>query len=297
MKLLCIGFDGLDYADWTEFAHLWPAVVLESPKPLSGPAWTSIYTGLSADTHGVTDMWGRPMNGAKCHADIEPQCVWNHMPGVSKVLCNLPISWPPSEDKDIKAFVSGFPRAKPFATPAGVIEESYMEEWGDLIDWTSKDLAWCGELTERGLLASQNETVYRAYGCTSWFIPTAQSVDLGWIVYTFPDRLMHAFSTIEGVRNWIGGFAKKLCLKLDAELQPENILVMSDHGFKPGLHTTTGVLAAKGVKLPERAQTSDVAGLILDVFGFEHAPAEHDDYNDEEWQAMRSKLAELGYVA
>lgn len=77
-RLLIIGFDGMDYFLTRKtikeypFKNLTPIskkqVVEET---VTGPSWASFYTGLSKEIHGVTDGWGRNLEGSNTFRDIE----------------------------------------------------------------------------------------------------------------------------------------------------------------------------------------------------------------------------------
>jgi len=58
-RLLLIGFDGLDYELFRSCApDGFEILPLLAPIPVTGPSWTSIYTGDAMATHGVRDVFG-----------------------------------------------------------------------------------------------------------------------------------------------------------------------------------------------------------------------------------------------
>jgi len=130
-KLLCLGIDGISIKMIDELGDQLPNIsklrkkgqsgtlksVLSSDGlkeefknvPFSGPAWTSIYTGLTPEEHGVESAsW---IKGKNKYASFDkmPETVWEGLnkKGKSVGLFNMPMTYPAKPV--VKWMVSGFP--------------------------------------------------------------------------------------------------------------------------------------------------------------------------------------------
>jgi len=109
MKLLLIGFDALSpqllfprrdklsAIDSLCSRAAWGSLESYCENPWTGPAWTTIYTGLLPEEHGITDGWGRPLRGSKTFDTCEAKYVWDVLveEGFTVGLFNLPVTYPP----------------------------------------------------------------------------------------------------------------------------------------------------------------------------------------------------------
>ena len=320
MKLLCIGFDGLDFVEWkTRLAANFPDYSycrLHSPYPASGPAWTSIQTGMTPDQHGVTNLWGLNDGESRTHADVEPDCVWNKLE-TSCAICNVPIAFPPS---DVRPFmVSGFmqPLDSVFWSPARLSVPGSFREWSDLVWVSGRDGLenWATRTEAMGYEHVLQLADEGSAQVARWFLANgAQQAEFGWIAFTFPDRLLHAFGP--RVKDFVTQEAASKCYErrdalylrfleliwrlinfLDAQVRPDAVLIMSDHGFDHWgtSHTQDGILAWRGMDLSEREYTNwDVAHIIARQFG--KTLPEPGVYTGPEKQVVEDRLRDLGYM-
>ena len=77
-KVLVMGFDALDYHFFARFASQdYSIIPLYSPVPMTGPAWSSIYTGLSVTNHGISEGWGRRKSRLYSRYEYLDNLLWN----------------------------------------------------------------------------------------------------------------------------------------------------------------------------------------------------------------------------
>lgn len=206
MKTLLIGFDGMDYYLAKEYykGNL-NVKKLVARVPLSGPSWATIYTGKSAENHKVHDAWGRPSNQNNGFKDIEPYCFWKivEKEGNSIYTDNLPI------------------------TPNGV---PYIQDKNkDIVFWTNKLKGWEQELKQKSF-----EDVFKQVQNNCWNLIieyVERKEDLVFVQFSFFDRMMHLFSLSEKQARRLYEYSFEIIETLQVALDPENLLVVSDHGF------------------------------------------------------------------
>jgi len=275
LKLLIIGFDALDYEAYRKIKpEGFKVYPLLSPDPFTPIAWTSIYTGSSKERHGVKDLdWGPWLS----HGGLPKgnEYFWHvlNKRGFKVELMNLPCTYPPTPVD--RYMVSGFPltgqffsEAKSFTYPPDIEErlpKGYIEAM-DMIHWQEvyHHLAWKDWL----LQMSVEELLSRIHENCSLLIDTfidlhSSETDLGFIQFSFLDRTGH-------IRH---GYPESLSLvnplieKLKHALEPENILIVSDHGeaLHPQGHKKIGVFAVKG-NLTPAPSVDKVAASILEMF-------------------------------
>lgn len=136
MKLLYIGFDGFDPFIAKDLGMLpdFQTVYSYSDVPITGPAWTSLNTGLTVEHHGISESWGRPKDGATTFMSTTKKYLWDYLndAGLSCGLMNIPITWPP---KVVNGWmVSGpfVPSRENICFPPGLIDTT--DYWPDLIN-------------------------------------------------------------------------------------------------------------------------------------------------------------------
>jgi len=314
MELLCIGFDGLDHREWSRrLADQLPGfeyVLLHSPVPVSGPAWTSIYTGLPMEQHGVTDLWGRPEAGSKTHADVSPLCVWNalYRHGKQVALCNLPCTYPPSSVHPFH--VSGFPWPddKCYWHPERLGVPRDFKWRCEMVHWAEKHTpdGWAPQLRKWNPLDVRGYVEFDMRSVIKWFAGwKTKAADLGWLVFTFPDRLLHLWPDASWIHRFNAQMVMEAITQLEAMLQPKATLVMSDHGWlERGQlgqfnHTEEGVLAWRGMDMPQfwgaqMPTVSHVAHILADYFGVP-LRSYAENLSEADMSYVRERLKSLGY--
>lgn len=171
-KLLVVGFDALDIELFKGRNKLGlEAVELFSPVPVTGPAWTSMYTGAGVQAHGVRDAFGRSLRHAivkahpwlddvawavrdvlvrlrlkepvVCHRtslNTPAMFFWDALSeaGLSVKLVNLPVTWPARPLKGL--YVAGFPlprNGRKWVYPQSLKSRMPEDYWDmcDMIQW------------------------------------------------------------------------------------------------------------------------------------------------------------------
>lgn len=301
MKLLCLGLDGFDHREWGKhMADLgYQYAVLHSPLPASGPAWTSIYTGMTPAEHGVRDTWGRAMPGSKTHADVCNRAVWNLLPGVSCAICNLPVTDPPSK---VDGFmVSGFyQRPDAYWPPTLAMPQNWLQ---------LSDLCWTDGIADMGTWrnalygAGKTYAARWTFSCCDrlldWFVRAVgdRDIDLGWLAFTYPDRLLHAWPGDPDIFLFIAELTRGIIKRLEQTLAPDAMLIMSDHGFSEteDEHTKQGVIAWRGLQMARTKFTNwDIAHIVAARFGVTLGGA--GAYSEEDIAVINQRLRDLGYL-
>jgi len=245
MKLLMIGFDGLDPRLFSDYVPAgYELRSLYSPSPFTPTAWMSIYTGLSAKEHGYSPSWLDFLREYKTRR--RPTCFWNVLceRDVTVELMNLPCTYPP--DVVSGYMISGFPlpsfSVKDYAWPQSIVEElpeDFVQHM-DLIHWAPEKPGedWgnyvLGMQEEEflGRIREDNEILIDAF-----LKLHSDDADFGFIQFSFVDRVAHLVKPIprhysERALHESLKMASKIIHFLDAALAPEAVLVVSDHGVQ-----------------------------------------------------------------
>ncbi len=284
-KLLLIGFDGLDYELYKQFRDsdctLLPSL---APIPVTGPSWTSIYTGDSMATHGVRDVYGFEFRRRYSHNDFVHLARWyihnfglmlrrkpalkrwatcqttgsTHIwrtlsdAGLSLKTIAMPISCHAVEVNG--TMISGFPvvdRKQWFYPPsiADKIPADY-KELADMVHWFSdperdKHSYWGDCLRELGIEAAKPRIIETTDRLLEFFI-SLPAADVEMIQFSFIDRMGHGFDMADEVMEFCYARVNALVRKLTEAREPGSTVIVSDHGFQGDDHTDYGVLALAG---------------------------------------------------
>jgi len=282
LKLLYLGFDGLDPEILLKHrgcaARLRDFAVLRSfsPVPITGPAWTSLNTGLKVETHGLNEPWGRVKEGSKTFAELPDFFFWNYLnrAGFKCGVMNVPITWPP---KVIDGWmVSGpfVPNRKNICSPPDLFDPVKANYYPDMLNEFFEDQYLCRQWFGRNHfdpLADEPENMsdYNSPGMLKdigWKVArdmaAAQSDNRRWgmemltlkrpvdcIFYqdSFLDRINHAHAyrpcsyeseaLYDDVEAHIVWYMKRF--------PAETTIIVSDHGGHSGHHEDHGVFAIK----------------------------------------------------
>ena len=196
--------------------------------PFSGPAWTSIYTGLPPEEHGVESAaW---ISGSNKYAGFDqmPETVWEGLnkKKVSVGLFNMPMTYP---IKPIdKWMVSGFPcnTANTIAHPESVEEElplnydQFLESKIILSESSERLSDW--RFAERKRLEVFKKLVKER--------PT-EVVAYGTVMF---DRFCHIIRLDKDNEESCGLYKEmdKLVGELLGIVPADNVMMVSDHGFE-----------------------------------------------------------------
>lgn len=302
VKLLIIGFDGMDYhltkmtLDEERFDFPLRIFPLRVDVPLTGPSWATFYTGLNASVHGVTDYWGRAVKSSNCFEDIEEYTFWKLLEkhGYESFLFNLPI------------------------TPEGFPFDDSPEK--DIINWDYDALKQGPGKWRQRIREMPVEEVIRKAGKDAFGLIDQMNfgdADMIFVQFSFLDRIGHTltYKKDKTVRKAYD-LAYLIIDELHGRLRPEYFMVVSDHGF--GRRLPTHFKARTAVLLSDENMSSflkrRVPGRhflqtalfdeILALFGIEdyQKPRWRIDkktgrINDEtEEEEIRMRLKGLGYI-
>ncbi len=117
MRVVIIGFDGLDYYRVLSYIDHLPTFRkfknfigrLESTIPPStAPAWVSMFTGKTPAEHGVYGFINIETRQTMNYNDIKSKKLWDYLKNLNFGIINVPMTYPP--DRNIKGLiVAGFP--------------------------------------------------------------------------------------------------------------------------------------------------------------------------------------------
>ncbi|WP_231190052.1 alkaline phosphatase family protein [Haladaptatus sp. DYF46] len=297
--------------------------------PHTGPAWTSIYTGLRAEQHGVTEEgWVEGRISLSPHFE---NTVFSRLmdDGLTVGSFTMPITYPAQVGNDSSWMLSGYPSSEltdRLLSPAEkqpALPDDYSnlqakhllaedgpkppEKWVESERRKVNDVLPCLATGDEDVLFYGTQITdvmghrarYRPFllngalnlACekTNDLLGTViQPPRVGSIVWT--KEMRTAYETLD----WVFG-------KLIEKYQPEDVLLVSDHGFQliGADHAFLGVSAAtSGIERPE--SILEVKRVILDRFGIdEHQESttidRPQDELDEEDEDVMGQLEALGY--
>ncbi len=81
----------------------------EEDFPYTGPSWTNIYTGVRAEDHGVTDLWGRETESSASYDTLDRPMIWEMLnaAGLTTGVIHMPVT---TTSRKVNGYiVSGFP--------------------------------------------------------------------------------------------------------------------------------------------------------------------------------------------
>jgi predicted AlkP superfamily phosphohydrolase/phosphomutase len=261
-KLLVVGWDGatFDLLDpWLESGEL-PNLArlvgsgvhgfLESvPNMNSGPAWTSVSTGLNPGKHGIYGLVGfakdsyrlRPLNAT----DRRAHALWQRLSdaGRSVIVVNLPMTYPADHVDGVLVAGGDAPgtQSRGFAHPEHVVDElrAHVGEYivADRIDGLIRDGDKAGALDRlRKMVQSRTRAAL--------YLMEHQDWDLCMVLFTASDSVQHYFW-----EDLAGGAHQDAILTIfrdldtalgDLRKQADDdtaTILLSDHGF--GEHVAT----------------------------------------------------------
>jgi predicted AlkP superfamily phosphohydrolase/phosphomutase len=131
MRLYFLGLDGLAASIIFDPDHRgrWPNLEqlcaeslygpcdCEAQYIFTGPSWTSIYTGQPAEVHGLTDLWGRPLNGSRAFPTVKEPYIWEvlNRHGLTCGVVTMPITYPARPIRNY--MIAGFPSPRRSPSP------------------------------------------------------------------------------------------------------------------------------------------------------------------------------------
>jgi len=321
-KLLVFGVDGLnpdlvqelvEKGDMPNFKKLqnqentvyggFESFVCEGYKtPHTGPMWTSIYTGLKPQEHGVTSG-GWNDGDSKFHV---MNTVWDKLSseGHEMYLYGMPMTYKAKEinGKMVSGFISTTLKSM---WSNCVYPEEFEDELRDgMIENTASYVAKVK--TDGAKPGTDTENFYNKLRTAelnrlSTFKETHDQEEIVAYGTTLVDKMGHVAGISEDSEYAVKSYKilDELLGELLETLQPEDVAIVSDHGFTEYSHSTTGyALDTSGRGL------GDVFGFtpyLLDMFDLEYdkndyGPTNQDqNLTDQEINDVKNQLESMGY--
>lgn len=243
MKSLIICFDGLDTKMIIRNLHkcsfLKKGIMLryESAYQETVPSWTSIYTGLRKRDHGFDSTWSSWLDNPGV-LDSLP-CVWQNINAENYTvgLYNLPLTYPPP---NVNGWVlSGFPIPK-FSEKCiyprkmlKYLKHYKVDLYQEIIHLKSELAAtmplWDRTPKETTKILNMLESFARSRVFSAKSLYDVMPVDVLFIGFSFLDHAGHLGFTVEKL--YSEGKINKIIESLIYHFNPENWLLVSDHGF------------------------------------------------------------------
>jgi hypothetical protein len=344
MKLLVIGLDGLSFDTFEgadmPFLHALAAQgvrarLISFPEPLTctGPVWTSVQTGLEPREHGVMGPEAVGWHTAAFKPGVKT--IWHTLNerGITCGLVNFPVTYPL---RPVERFVvCGF--------PAPWEHEGTRNAWekvpgGGALCWPDEvgrhiggfRSAWMNYVQPEEfqdtsvpyLRALEDDWDARRYfmgllyrslhetAALTHRLMGSYAVDLLVSVFMETDSVGHLGSSLPDVeRQAFLHEADEVVWSVVSQADPQNVIVMSDHGCWGEKHTREGVFIATGPAFGSaqdaRVEVLEVAPTILYVLGAYDArlPREpaysafaSDRIGEEESEGICQRLRAMGYV-
>lgn len=275
--------------------------------PHTGPMWTSIYTGLKPEQHGLTEGGWRD-GDSHFH---EMKTVWDKL----------------SQDTDKQLALYGMPmtyRAKPIQgwMVSGFIHTTLKSMYDNCLypdnlldnNFIENTAAYTANVKlEEGCHPDMPETEQEAYdilrkselnrlGKFEELIEEKGKPDIAAYGTTFADKIGHC-ATINPAQETTRKtyeIIDQMLEKLIEILEPEDIVVISDHGFSGWSHDLNGYyLDTTGEGMNG---VFDFAPWILNRFDLDYDESDYgpdgelDGLTEEEKDQMTDQLADLGYI-
>ena len=283
----------------------------------TGPSWTSIYTGQPASIHGVTDLWGRPINGGRSFQTVREPFIWDllNRNGLTCGVVTMPITYPA---RRIKGYmISGFPSPRLSVTGDIQVSPDFLVDHSQRIRKTKPipgiGYAWHDEhpLEEDLELLKASEL---AKAEVILDLLGQQPVDCFFVQYSCLDRVGHELNNyarrglayeprhVIEMYDWFDSILLPLLLKVEAD----NMVITSDHGWQDcdgyGQHEIQGMFLAKGPDIPQGMRIDcrniDVLPTVMDILGLPPVDAAGHSIlmRQSDLDQINEQLSGLGYI-
>jgi predicted AlkP superfamily phosphohydrolase/phosphomutase len=218
----------------------------EEDYPYTGPSWTSIYTGMSAEEHGVTDLWGRNVEGSESYDTLRDPVIWemlNHAEMTTGVV-HMPMT---TCSRQVKGYIiSGFPNDLEHAgAGAELFPLLQSRDISDLIRLTPRDRildnTWYRNYTfEQSVEIMKKMVQWKAE--TVRMLVRTHPVDCLFVQYSMLDRIGHllnqylrlrdgkgwSYEPVLELYDWLDEMLGNL---LDVGEEYDLLVITSDHGW------------------------------------------------------------------
>ena len=249
MKLLVVGFDGMtpnllyDWIDelpaFKEFQTrgVWGNLTSVSP-PMTGCAWPSFFTGMEPANHGFDENTRRFEDMS--YLDVKVPKLWEYLNAeeYSAGMLNIPLAYPLGP-------LDGYMVPGRFG-PITRITDNVRELFEGYRQYPIQ------AETSEAFLKDQIEVDSQLLNYTLKAAKAIPTDFLG-VVFNSSDMMGHWFWGNDGVLQDTYSFLNNILRKLIDEIQPDNIIIMSDHGMNdkedPLTEDFHNLLAGKGDKV------------------------------------------------
>jgi len=258
----------------------------EPDHAFTGPSWTSIYTGQPAAVHGVTDLWGRPINGSRSFQTVREPFIWDilNRAGLTCGLVTMPITFPAYP---IDGFmIAGFPSPRLSVTGNIQVPADFTVDHSQEIRKTKPipglGFSWHDEVPLEQDLALLKASELKKAALVPDLL-RQHPVDCLFVQYSCLDRVGHELNNYARRGQ---GYEPRHVLEMydwfDCELLPraleieaDALVITSDHGWQNqdghGQHEPQGVFMARGADIPQGMRIDcrniDVLPTVLDILG------------------------------
>ena len=238
MTILLIGLDGADPLFAPVYFKGFTHTTIKSPVPSTGPAWSSIYTGMTPDEHEVTGVWGEGLTGGKKLSRTGIPYFWEKM-DCSCGLYNLPLIHPPRE---VNGFViGGFPiltdesYCKP--TNLGFDRDEWLEN-ADMVQYGGVTVvkSWRTLFKDYTLLKKVicDQMEYQLKGLER--LLKTNKVDFLFCQNSMIDRVLHVTASDPAIRDYAYRLGAEYIQRVMDLYPADKTFLISDHGFNKSNH-------------------------------------------------------------
>mgnify|MGYP000906731665 FL=1 len=317
MRMYFLGLDGASAQIMFEFdlpnikrllgsCH-YQTCMAEEQYPYTGPSWTSIYTGMSAEEHGVTDLWGRNVEGSESYDTLRDPVIWEMLgeAGMTTGVVHMPMT---TCSRHVNGYIiSGFPNELDHAgSAAELMPMLQARDISDLIRLTPRDRildnTWYRKYSLDQSIDIMKEMVRRKAEAVRILVRT-HPVDCLFVQYSMLDRIGHLLNQYLRLRDgadwtyepllelyaWLDGMLGDL---LDVGEDYELLVITSDHGWPAeatqpythdgkvfgAWHSHDGVLVTRDLTSAGRVHVGrgrecynrDVCPIVLHLLGLEY---------------------------
>lgn len=286
-RVVVLGLDGLDYELFKKYSRITDLRILpmHSPIPVTGPAWTTLYTGDSVITHGIGDVLGRrrpyrvyskkkfinffpwslrkilgvfrikePIPVYNTYETTSSHYIWDILSEKSYrvKLFNLPVTFPPHPVNGIH--IAGCPLEPNsiYSYPENIMN-SLPKDYFQLCDllqayWQPlRDglEGWYSIPRKEGFKNLLAKAKANIRQMLKIFYSLNGSFDFQMLQFSFVDRLGHLFGMKGDIEKGTYNLVNEIVWDVYKNVNYTDFFIISDHGFTNWNHTDTAVFAFK----------------------------------------------------
>lgn len=279
---MLLGFDGLEFEYTQKFLpsfvdQAYGVLIPEKNYAVTGPSWSSIYTGVKAKKHKVTDQLGQEWDEHLCLKNSPYKSSWEYIIENSDLkvgLIGMPCTFPLKPLKRNDCFIiPGFPLLDNQVPTFPPSIKKFLEKYEyvvDIVDYLCeiKDFSfWMREGEAHGWLKQIHKALNQPKVIVDACLDLAfrrikiaktlvdnYNTDVLYIQFGFVDHLGHLIPKVG--KEFVGYLSKQhseyinILYRIINKIReaiiewfvPEHIIICSDHGFKKQ-HTMEGFYA------------------------------------------------------